>query len=283
VTYNLIPGSAEYFPHESAASTSPNIPLRAMPVPQGPRRAAPPRKKSSQKPTPPVDTEVISSSLEKGTSIHDGSDTLSENQSALVPVPGDVEPEVKATDPDADVDPSDLADKNLESTEHSLGVVVPPVLSSEAGSAAAPSGSASSHLDPQPDLDNLQVDTSPTHAPDDIDESSSPTSRITQEQTEVEEAMLHAGDDEAVDAAEEEEEDDTGRIQRIAKMGGVDPLGEHSRSPGEEPYISSGVIPVESHSAVPAVSSESIPYSVFQQGGGATAEDEEDDGNDGKY
>jgi hypothetical protein len=256
-----------------------------MPVPQVPRRAAPPRKKSSQKQTPPADTEAIASSLEKGTPIHDGSDTLSENQSALVPVPGDVEPEVKATDPDADVDPSDLADKNLESTEHSLGIVVPPVLSPEAGSAAAPPGSASSHLDPQPDLDNLEVNTSPTHAPDDIDEPSSPTgSRITQEQTEVEEAAVpHAGDDEAVDAAEEEEEDDTGRIQSIAKMGGIDPLDEHSRSLGEVPYISSGVIPVESHSAAPAVPSESIPYSVFQQGGGATAVDEEDDGNDGKY
>ena len=281
-----MPGPVEYFPQESAASTSPNVPLRSMPVPQGPRRAAPPRKKSSQKQTPPAETEAIASSLEKGTSIPNSSDTLSENQSAPVPVSGDVEPEVKATDPDADVHPSDLADKDLESTEHSLGVAVPPVLSPEAGSVPAPPGSASSHLDSQPDLDNHEVDTSPTHASDHIDESSSPTvSRITQEETEVEEAAVpDAGDDEAVDAAEEEDEDDTGRRQRIANMGEFGTLGEHSmRSPGEEPYISSGVIPVESHSAAPEVPSESIPYSVFQQGGGATAVDEEDDGNDGKY
>jgi myosin tail region-interacting protein MTI1 len=260
-----------------------------MPVPQVPRRAAPPRKKSSQKQTPPAETEAIASSLEK-TSIHDGSETFSESQSAPVPVLGDVEPEVKATDPAGDVHAFDLADKKLESTEQSFGVGVPPVLSPEAVSAPAPPRSTSPRLDPQPDrLDNPEVDPSPTQAPYDTAEALSPTvSRITQEETEVEEvAVPYAGDDEALVAAEEEDEDDTGRreiAERVAKLGGFDPLGEHpTRSLGEEPYISSGVIPVESHSAAPAVSSEAIPYSVFQQGGGATAVNEEDDGNDGKY
>jgi hypothetical protein len=147
-------------------------------------------------------------------------------------------------------------------------------------------------LDPQPEwLDDPEVDPSPMQAPDDIAEPTAPSiptvSRISQEGAEVEEvAVPHAGDDEALVAAEEEEdEDDTGRRQRIA-MGGFNPLGEQStRSPGEDPpYISGGVVAVESYPTASAVSSESIPYSVFQLGGGATAvNEEEDDGNDGKY
>ena len=102
-----------------------------MPVPQVPRRAAPPRKKSSQKHTPPAEAEAIASSPEKGTSI-------SESQSAPVPVQGDVEPEVRAADPDADdVHLSDLADKNLELTEQASSVTVPPILSPEEESAPA--------------------------------------------------------------------------------------------------------------------------------------------------
>ena len=244
-----------------------------MPVPLVPRRAAPPRKKSSQKQTPPVETEAIASSFEKGTSIHDSSDTPSESHSALTPVPGDIEPEVRATDPD--VDPSDLADKNLEPTEQSLDVTVPPIHSSEAGSTPAPPKPASSPLDPQPEwLDNPEVDPSPMQVPDDVAEPTVPSiptvSLISQEETEVEEVAPHAGDDEALVAAEEEEDEDG--TERVAKMG-EDP-----------PYISSGVVAVESHPTASTVSSESIPYSVFQQGGGATAVNEEDDdGNDGKY
>ena len=260
-----------------------------MPVPQVPRRAAPPRKKSSQKQTPPAENEAVAPSLEKGTSIQDSSDTVSESQSALISAPGDVEPEVRATDPDADdAYPSDLADKDSEPTEQTFGVTVPPVLSPEAGSAPAPPRPASPPLGPQPDqLDNPEVDPSPMQTPDDIAQptvSSIPTSRITQEETEVEEvAVPHAGDDEALVAAEgEEDEFDTGQIaERVAKMGEFNlPSDDSTRIQGEEPpYISSGV---ESHPAVPAVSPESIPYSVFQQGGGATAVDEEDDGNHGK-
>ena len=244
-----------------------------MPVPLVPRRAAPPRKKSSQKQTTPVETEAVASSVEKGTSIHDSSDTPSESHSALAPVPGDVEPDVRATDPD--VDPSDLANKNPEPTEQSLDVTVPPVHSPETGSAPAQPKPAPSPLDPQPEwLDNPEVDPSPMQAPDDVAEPTAPSiptvSRISQEETEVEEVSPHAGDDEALNVAEEEEDEDG--TERVAKMG-EDP-----------PYISSGVVAVESHPTASAVSSESIPYSVFQQGGGATAVNEEDDdGNDGKY
>jgi hypothetical protein len=250
-----------------------------MPVPQVPRRAAPPRKKSSQKQTPPAETEADA----KGASIHDSSDTY---QSPLVAVPGDVEPDVGATDPDADdVYPSDLADKNLEPTEQSYGYAIPQVLSPEAESTP---GSASSPLDPQPD--NPEVDPSPLQAPDDIAEPtvSIPTaSRITQEETEVGEvAVLHADDDEAlVSAEEEEDEDDARRIaERDAEASSSSDARRIAERVAEEPtYIGGGVIAVESDPAAPAVVPESIPYSVFQQGGGATAVNEEDDGNDGEY
>jgi myosin tail region-interacting protein MTI1 len=246
-----------------------------MPVPQVPRRAAPPRKKSSQKQTPPAEAEAIASSPEKGTTIHDSSYTPSESESAPVPLPGDVEPEVRATDPDADdVHLSELADKNLELTEQVSSVTVPPILSPEEESAPAPPRPASPPLERQPDsLDNPDVDPSPTQAPDDIAEPTVPSaSQVTQEETEVEEvAIPHAGNDEALVAAEEEEvEDDTDRGQGIAEH--VAEMG------GEElPYVA-----VESHPAASAISSESVSYVVFQQGSGATAVDE-DDGNDGKY
>ena len=105
----------------------------------------------------------------------------------------------------------------------------------------------------------------------------STASQVTQEETEADEgAIPYASNDEALVATEEEEvEDDTGRGQGIA---------EHVAEMGEEelPNISSAAIAVENHPAASAVSSESVSYEVFQQGGGATAVDE-DDGNDGKY
>ena len=275
--------SVEYFPQQPAASASPNILPRAMPVPQVPRRAAPPRKKSSQRQTPPAEAEAIASLPEKGTTIHDSSYATSESQSAPVPLPGDVEPEVRATDPDADdVHLSDLADKNLELTEQASSVTVPPILSPEEESAPSPARSASPPLDPQPDsYDNPDEDRSPTQPPDHIANATVPSistaSQVTQEETEVEGvAIPHAGNDEALIAAEEEEvEDDTGRGQGIAEH--VAEMG------GEElPYISSAAIAVESHPAASAASSESVSYVVFQQGGGATAVGE-DDGNYGKY
>ena len=277
-TCSLTPRSVEYFTQQPAASASPNAPPRAMPVPQGPRRAAPPRKKSSQKQqAPPAETEAIASPPEKGATIHDSPDTLSESQSAPVPVPGDVEPEVRAAVPDADdEDLSGLADKSLEFTEQASGVTVPPVLSREEGSTPTPPRPESPPLEPQLSLDNSDVDPIFTQAPDDIAEPSVPSisiaSHITQEETEVEEvAIPHASNDEALVAAEEGEvEDDADRGQGIA---------EHAAEMGgEEP----AAIDVESHATALAASSESVSYVVFQQGRGATAVDE-DDGNDGKY
>lgn len=256
-----------------------------MPVPQVPRRAAPPRKKSSQKHTPPAEAEAIASSPEKGTTIHDSSSAPSESPSGPIPIQDDVEPEVKAADPDADdVHLSDLADKNLELTEQASGVTVPPILSPEEESAPAPPRPASPPLEPQLDsldLDNPDVDPSPTQAPEDMAEPTVPSiptaSQVTQEETEAEEvAIPHASNDDALVAADEEEvEDDTDRGQGIA---------EHLAEMGGEelPNISSAAAAVENLPAASAVSSESVSYEVFQQGGGATAVDG-DDGNDGKY
>jgi hypothetical protein len=252
-----------------------------MPVPQVPRRAAPPRKKSSQKQVPPAEAEVTASSPDKGTTIHDSSVTPSETQSAPVPLPGDVGPEVRATDPDADDVLSDLADKNLELTKQASNVTVPPILSPEEEPAPAPPKPASPALEPQPDsLNNPDVDSISAQV-DDIAEPTVPSistaSQVTREETEVEEvAIPHARNDEALVAAEEEEvEDDAGRRQGIAEH--VAEMG------GEElPDISNAAIAVESHPAEPAASSESASYVVFQQGGGEAAVNE-DDGNDGKY
>lgn len=253
-----------------------------MPVPQGPRRAAPPRKKSSQKQTPPAEAEAVAPSPEKGTTVHDSSYTPSESRSAPIPLPGDVEAEVRAADPD-DVHLSDLADKNLELTEQASSATGPPILIPEEESAPAPPRPASPPLESQPDsLDIADVDSGLTQVPDDIAEptvpSTSTASQVTHEETEVEEvAIPHASNDEAPVSAEEEEvEDDTGRGQGIA--GHVADMG------GEEelPYISSAAIAVENHPAASAASSESVSYGVFQQGGGEAAVDE-DDGNDGKY
>jgi hypothetical protein len=61
----------EYFPQETSPSTSPNVPPRAMPVPQGPRRAAPPRKKASSKSTPPAETAAVTPPLEKDVPVYD--------------------------------------------------------------------------------------------------------------------------------------------------------------------------------------------------------------------
>ncbi|KAI9452448.1 hypothetical protein F5148DRAFT_503827 [Russula earlei] len=131
--------SLEYFPQQAPASASPNIPSRAMPVPQGPRRPAPPRKKSSQKPTPPAELEAATSpSLDKDEFSHTSTDAIPECQSPPSPVPGHVALQVSATDTISDVSPPEPADGHLGPTKQSFSVDALPVLSPEAGSVPAP-------------------------------------------------------------------------------------------------------------------------------------------------
>jgi myosin tail region-interacting protein MTI1 len=282
-----------------------------MPVPQGPRRAAPPRKKSSQKQTPPAETETATSSYEKDTSINDVSETISGSQTTPVSVPDHVESELDAA-ANASVRPAETADENFGPIAPSFSVTAVP--DPEAGSARAlPPIPPPPLLGPHTESpDELEVDARPKQdilSPEDIGPSVVPSipavSRITQEEAEVEPVVVPGlNEDEApVAPAEEEDEDETARRQRVAervaKMGGFNPFGgQPMRSPTleEEPSDverkrSGGVIPVESEGTTlqshPAATAElPIPYSVFLQGGSATVNEEggdDDDGNDGKY
>ncbi|KAI0250993.1 hypothetical protein BJV78DRAFT_518826 [Lactifluus subvellereus] len=269
---------SEYFPQQSSPSVSPNVPPRAMPVPQGPRRAPPPRKKAASKPTPPAETEAATPLLEKDTPIYDNPNVISESQSASVPALGHVEPEVGAADANADGSLSEPADENNAPLPRPV----------------SPSS------DPRPESpDTPEVDLKPRQdlpPPDDTIETAVPSSPgvpgVVPEGSEVEEALApEPGEDETAEAAvEEEDESEDDEIahrrriaERVAKTGGFNPLG------GQPMHSPPGVIPVED--AGTALGSQhapmdapAVPYSVFQQGGGANAADEdEDDEDDGKY
>lgn len=288
-----------------------------MPIPQVPRRAAPPRKKSSQKQTPPTETEATTLSPEKDIPIPDISDTISESQTAPIPVAGHVEPEVDvAADPTANVYSARSADENLQLTEQTFGVASQLVPSYEAGSAptvpCVPPPPLVSHTESP---DELEVESRPAQSlrsPDNVGEqavSSVPTvPQTTQEETEAETAVTPEPDtDEALFGPTEEggEEEDEGEIarrkriaERVAKMGGFNPFGgQPMRSPslGDEPPVerklSGGEVLVENEGTTPqnqpaAHATPPIPHSAFQQGGSATGVNEDgDDGDayDGEY
>lgn len=311
---SLTYGSVENIPQHPPASESPNIPPRSMPIPQVPRRAVPPRKKSSQKQSPPTEPEATTLSPEKDTPIPDVSDTISESQTAPIPVPAHVEPEVDvAADPTADFYSAGSADENLQPTEQTSASQLVP--SHEAGS-----GPALTFVPPPPPLvphsespDDFEVESRTAQSLQSLDNvgepavPSSPTVlQTTQEETEAE--RVEPDEDEAPvepaeEVGEEEDKDETARkeriAERVAKMGGFNPFGgQPMRSPslGDEPphverKLSGREVPVESEGTTPqdqaaAQATPPIPYSVSQQGGSATGvneDDEEDDGYDGKY
>ena len=287
-----------------------------MPIPQAPRRAAPPRKKSSQKQTPPTETEATILSPEKDTPIPDVSDPISESQTAPILVPGHVEPEVDvAAGPTADVYSTGSTDENLQLTDQTIGVASQLVPRHEAGS-----GPALPSVPPPPPLvphsespDELEVESSPAQSlqfPDDVRELAAPSvptaPQTTQEETQAERVVVPEPDeyDDFVEEGREEDEDEMARKQhiaeRVANMGGFNPFGgQPIRSPslGDDPphverKLSGGEVPVESEGITPqdqpaAHTTPPIPYSVFQQGGSATGVNEDgdgdDDGYDGKY
>ena len=274
-----------------------------MPVPQGPRRAVPPRKK---KQTPPAETEAAtSSSLDQDTPTPDGSDTVPEGQSVPAPVPDDEESEVKAADPTSEVFLSGPADELFESTEQSPVVAALPVPIPEAG--PVPPRPASPPVNLHPEYpDEPEIDTGSTQdlqSPGDAAEPAAPstpsTSRVSQEEESEEVVVPEPGEDESPGlVAEVEVEDETTRRQRIAdrvaKMGGFNPFGGQPTlppPPGEEPpsverKASSEDVPVEGTAfddRPAAPTAPSISYSVSHLGGGATAFDAGDDENDGKY
>lgn len=248
----LIPGVVEYFPQQSSPSVSPSVAPRAMPVPQGPRRAAPPRKKAASKPTP-AETEAATPFLDKDTPIYDSPDLTSESQSAPVSASGHVEPEVGATDANADGSLSEPADEKTAPLPRPV--------------------SPSSDPSPEP-LDTPEVDLKPRQdlpPPDDTIETAVPSSAgvpgVMQEGSGVEEVLApEPGEDETAEAAAEEEDE------------GAFGLPRHS-PPGAIPVEEAGTALGSQHAPMDM---PAVPYSVNQQGGGTNEADEEDE-DAGKY
>jgi len=186
--------------------------------------------------------------------MYDSPDVVSESQSAPVPALGHVGPEVGATDANTT---GSLSEPTDEQTAPLPRPVSPP-------------------SDPRSEsLDTSGVDLKPRQdlpPPDDTIETAIPSSPgvpgIMQEGSEVGEVLApEPGEDETAEAAAEEEDE-----------------GAFGGQPVHSPL---GAIPVED--AGTALGSQhaptdtpAVPYSVFQQGSGADAADEEDE-DDGKY
>jgi myosin tail region-interacting protein MTI1 len=241
-----------------------------MPVPQGPRRAAPPRKKAVSKPTPPAETGAAATPpLEKDTPLYDSPDVISDSHSAPVPALGHVESEVGAADANAGGFLYELAD----------------------GKPPPPPDPVSPSSDHRPEsFDTPGVDSKPSQdLPPSGDTIERSVPGISHGESEIEEvAAPEPGDDETAEAAQEEEDEggdeETHRLRAaepVAKMGGFNPLGGqpmHS-PPGGSPVGDAGAAFGSQHAPM---DTSAVPYSVFQEGGGTNTADEEDE-DDGKY
>src|SRR6266702_5350396 len=297
-----ISSSVEYISQQASPATSPNIPPRAMPLLQGPRRAAPPRKKVTPKPTLSAETEVAPESL--------GEDTpgvTSEGLPLPIPVPSHIETEVMAADPIADAEPA-LG----RPTEEPFGGPAPIVHAPEKSEPSPPPTRLSSDsLDPS-DLrpespEESQVDSRTEHdflRPDDLIELDVPSEiQVPRDDSEVEEATAHEPGKDGVSMAEEgeEEEDETTREQRIAERvsetGGFNPPGgqpvtspplDETTTLHVERKLSVDTLPagtggrtLESQPLQP--SAPLVSHSVSSQDGSANAVNDEDGGDNGKY
>jgi hypothetical protein len=301
-----ISSPVEYLSQQTSPGTSPNIPPRAMPLLQGPRRAAPPRKKSAPKTSPPV-AEVAPESLGEDTS-----GVTSEGPPLPVPVPSSVETEVVAADPIADASPSEPA--SGRPTEESSDGPAPVVRDSEetpepsSPSAQLPSDASEprtefpeeSQVDLRTDHDLLRAADPigldvPSELPDPRDESEF------EESTRQEPSKSRVSITEEEEESEGEGEDETTQEQHIAKRvseaGGFNPSGGKSIPPPPvdetttlqaERELSVDTLPEETGSST--VESRAlqpgaplISHSVYQQGGSANAVVDEDDGDNGKY
>lgn len=270
-----------------------------MPLLQGPRRAAPPRKKVTPKPTLLAETEVAPESL--------GEDTPGVTSEVLplpIPIPSHVETSVVAADPIADPSLSEPA--SGRATEESFGE--PIVFAPEEISAPSPPPVQlpSDASDPRTESPGVsQVDSSTKHdslGPDDpveLDDSSE--LRVPPEESEFEEATAHVPSEGGVSVTEEEEEDETTRRQRIAER--VSETGEYNsfgRQPTTSPPLDeTTTLHVErklSVDTLPEGTGDStlesqplqlgaplVSHSVYQQGGSANAVNDEDGGDNGKY
>lgn len=288
----------EYISQQSSPAASPNIPPRAMPLLQGPRRAAPPRKKVASKPTVPTETEVTPESL--------GEDTpgvASDGLPLPTPVSSHVETEVVAAGPIADSFLSEPASERP--TEESFGGPTPIVPSPEEKSEPPPPPARlpSDSSDPRPESpEESQVDSRTKHDflhLDDPIELDVPSElRVLRDESEFGEATAHepSRDGTSMIEEEDEDEDETSRQQRIAerisKTGGFNPIGQPVTSPPLDETTTLHVDRKSSVDTLPAGTGgstfESQPSQlgaplVSQQGGSANAVNDEDGGDNGKY
>ena len=296
----------EYLSQQTSPGTSPNIPPRAMPLLQGPRRAAPPRKKVAPKPTPP-EAEVTPESVGEDTS-----GVTSEGSPLPIPLPTSVETEVVAADPIALASPSEPT--SARPTEESFDVPAPVVrVPEEEQGPSSPSAQLSpdasgmraefpeeSQVDSKTDhdllraADPIELDV-PSELPDQRDES------------EFEEATGQEPGKGGVSITEEEEEegesegeDETTQDQhiaeRVSEAGGFSPSGVQTvPSPVDEATtlhvdrkLSVDNLPEETGGSAFGshplqLDAPLISHSVYQQGGNANEVDDEDGGDNGKY
>ncbi|KAH9002832.1 hypothetical protein EDB86DRAFT_2898394 [Lactarius hatsudake] len=290
--------SQEYIFQQASPATSPNIPPRAMPLLHGPRRAAPPRKKVTPKPTLSAETEVAPGPLGEDTS-----GVTSEGLPQPIPVPSHVETEVVAADPIADASPSEPA--SGRPTEEPLDGPAPIVHIPEAKSEPSPpTRLPSDPSDRRPGSpEESQVDSRTEHdfpLPDVPIELGVPSElQVPREESELKEATAYEPNEDGVAVTEEEEEDETTRGQhiaeRVSKTGESNPSGgQYDTSPLDEPTtlhaerkLSVDTLPTTGGSTLenqsPQLGASLASYSVSSQGGSANAVNDKDGGDNGKY
>ena len=275
-----------------------------MPLLQGPRRAAPPRKKVAPKPTPP-EAEVTPESVGEDTS-----GVTSEGSPQPIPVPSSVGTEVVATDPIALASPSEPASAR-PTEETSFDGPAPVVrIPEEMPEPSSPSAQLPSDASdprtkfPEESQVDLKTDHDLLHAADPIEldvPSEQPDQR---DESEIEEATGQGLGKGGVSIAEEEEEgegeDETTQEQHIAERaseaGGFNPSSVQTVvSPVDEATtlhvdrkLSVDTLPEETggsafESRPLQLDAPLLSHSVYQQGGSANDVDDEDGGDNGKY
>jgi hypothetical protein len=296
-----ISSPVEDISQQLSPATSPNVPPRAMPIPQGPRRAAPPRKKVTPKPTL-VETEVAPESLGE-----DPSGVTPEDLPSPIPVPSYVETEVVAVDPIADVSPSEPASGGP--TEESLSGPAPIVRTAEEMLDASPPSaqlpSDAPDLRPESPKDYQAHSTTVhdlLHAADPIELDVHSELRDLRNELVFEEAT-HEPSKGGVSITEEEDEDETVNTQdqyipaRVSEAGGLGPSGgqtvpsppsDETTTLHDERKLSVDTYPEETgdstlESQPLHIGAPLISHSVYQQGGSANVVDDEDGGDNGKY
>ncbi|KAH9035608.1 hypothetical protein EDB84DRAFT_1485222 [Lactarius hengduanensis] len=295
VSPQLQSASPEYISQQASPATSPNIPPRAMPLLQGPRRAAPPRKKVTPKSTLSTETEVAPESL------GDTSGVTSEGLPLPIPVLSHVETEVVAADPITDTSSSEPA--SGRPTEEPLDGSAPiiHIPEEEKSEPSPPTQLPSDPSDLRPGSpEESQVDSRTVHdfplqdVPIELDVPSE--LQVPREESELEEATAYEPNKDGVAVTEEEEEDETTRGQhiaeRVSKTGEFNPSGgQYDTSPLDEPTtlhaerkLSVDTIPTGTGDSThenqsPQLGASLASYSVSSQGGSANAVNDEDGGD----